>query len=267
MVSSCLSRTQPRLRSNQHRARLAHRARDARPGAPPGGRPRQAVPGASGTESFRSDVTILLVTCDIRHGQSSLPGRCAEPFAERPMVKHSWLPLLVAPLSLASVSLGCGSAARQQAAPQVTPGSPAHCGSGHRRRRRRCRHRPTRSSPSSTLHSNVLRPASRNWNLGHLSQAKIEFNPRAGDPARIAVRRAVGTAHPRALRSAGRPHQRIRDYGPDRGRWVQREAVRAGHDRRAAGAVAVRQAGADARADPGGQDRPRKHLARRAHSL
>ena len=37
------------------------------------------------------------------------------------MVKHSWLPLLVAPIVAAVSAVGCGSAARHQGTPQVTP--------------------------------------------------------------------------------------------------------------------------------------------------
>ncbi len=90
------------------------------------------------------------------------------------MVKHSWLPLLVAPV-LASVSLGCGSAARQQAAPQVTPAP-----------QRTAVPDPAPPPPLPTPADPVLAlidasqqrftTGQRELELGHLSQAKIEFN-------------------------------------------------------------------------------------------
>ncbi len=90
------------------------------------------------------------------------------------MVKYSWLPLLVAPV-LASVSLGCGSAARQQAAPQVTPAP-----------QRTAVPDPAPPPPLPTPADPVLAlidasqqrftTGQRELELGHLSQAKIEFN-------------------------------------------------------------------------------------------
>ena len=91
------------------------------------------------------------------------------------MVKHSWLPLLVAPVLVASVSLGCGSAARQQAAPQVTPAP-----------QRTAVPAPAPPPPLPTPADPVLAlidasqqrftTGQRELELGHLSQAKIEFN-------------------------------------------------------------------------------------------
>ena len=168
MVSSCLSRTQPRLSQSVAVASRHPSPPGARctTGSPPGGRPRQAVPGASGTESFRSVRRSAFVVTRGRPptGLVQRPRGDAEPFAERPMVKHSWLPLLVAPVVAASVSPGCGSAARHQSAPQVTPAAQGTQVAAAGAARRRCRLRPTRSSRSSTPPSITSRPGSTNWN-------------------------------------------------------------------------------------------------------
>jgi membrane-bound lytic murein transglycosylase D len=97
----------------------------------------------------------------------------AEPFAERPMVKHSWLAALVAAVVVATFASACGSAPRHQQAPQVappaqsstaTPPTPAL---------------PTPADPvlalleASTRHFEAGR---RELEIGHLQQAKAEFN-------------------------------------------------------------------------------------------
>ena len=90
------------------------------------------------------------------------------------MVKHSWLPLLVAPVFAASMSLGCGSAARQQAAPQVTPpprtvdAAPPEPPA-----------LPTPADPVLALidaSQQRFATGQHELELGHLVQAKIEFN-------------------------------------------------------------------------------------------
>jgi membrane-bound lytic murein transglycosylase D len=91
------------------------------------------------------------------------------------MVKHSWLPLLVAPLVAATFTLGCGSAARHQGTPQVTPATqgaqvPPQA--------------PPPPLPAPADPVLALIDASQHYfasgqhelELGHLSQAKIEFN-------------------------------------------------------------------------------------------
>jgi len=92
------------------------------------------------------------------------------------MVKHSWLPLLVAPIVVGSISLGCGSAARQQQTPQVTPAPQAAAPSN-----------PAPAPPALPVPADpvlALIEASqqrftagqRELELGHLGQAKTEFN-------------------------------------------------------------------------------------------
>src|SRR3970040_510 len=107
MLNSRLSRTQQRP-IRRRRAGPTRLPDDQ--GAPPGGRPRQAVP-VSGADPFR-------VAGDVEPGKGTVLARSlqdhsgapshAEPFAERPMAKHSWLPLLAAPIA-AVLTLGWGS--------------------------------------------------------------------------------------------------------------------------------------------------------------
>lgn len=99
------------------------------------------------------------------------PRPSADPFAERLMQKHSWLPLLAA-LSAVAASAACGSAARQvpvvQLAPTPPPGPAA----------------PVQAPPASSDPVAVLIETSqrhfaigqRELQIGHLERAKEEFN-------------------------------------------------------------------------------------------
>ena len=91
------------------------------------------------------------------------------------MVKHSWLPLLVAPIVAATVSSGCGSAARHQSAPQVTPAAQGTQVAP-----------PVPPTPLPTPADPVLAlidasqhhfaSGQHELERGHLGQAKVEFN-------------------------------------------------------------------------------------------
>jgi membrane-bound lytic murein transglycosylase D len=88
------------------------------------------------------------------------------------MVKHSWLPLLAALVVTAGVNAGCGSAARQQAAPQVTPPAPARAEAAPAAQ-------PEPDDPVITLirlSQSHFANGQRELQLGHLEQAKTEFN-------------------------------------------------------------------------------------------
>ena len=73
------------------------------------------------------------------------------------------------------------------------------------------------------------------------------IRPRGRRPVEIAVRRANGSAHPSALRSADRADQRARDHRARAGRRIRREEAGAGLHRRAARDFDVRPARADDR--------------------
>ncbi len=113
---------------------------------------------------------------------------------------------------------------------------------------------------SSTLIA-LLGPAFQGRPAGARARPRRGGAPRVRQgrerPARIAVRRPDRAAHPRAFRSAGRSHQRLRGEGARRRRRLHREEVRAGVDRRAAGDVGDADAAAG---QPGGRgsgpDRP-----------
>ena len=83
----------------------------------------------------------------------------------------------------------------------------------------------------------ISRPASRSSNTA-TSRRPSRNSTSAVD---VLLESPYGARHraadPRALRSARRPHQRLRSEGARRGRRLHREEVRAGVDRRAAGAV------------------------------
>ena len=91
------------------------------------------------------------------------------------MVKHSWLPLLVAPVVAATF----GSALRVRRAPpgtpQVTPAAQA-AQAAPPARPLRCQLRPTRSSRSSMHPSIFSRPDSMNWSLDTWVRRRVEFN-------------------------------------------------------------------------------------------
>ena len=91
------------------------------------------------------------------------------------MVKHSWLPLLVAPAVAATFTLGCGSAARHQGTPQVTPAAQGA---------QVAPQAPPPPLPAPADPVLALIDTSQHFfasgqhqlELGHLSQAKVEFN-------------------------------------------------------------------------------------------
>jgi membrane-bound lytic murein transglycosylase D len=91
------------------------------------------------------------------------------------MVKHSWLPLLVAPIVAAAFAAGCWSAARHQGTPQVTPAVQGAQVAAQA---------PPAPLPAPVDPVLALIDASQHFfasgqhelELGHLSQAKVEFN-------------------------------------------------------------------------------------------
>jgi membrane-bound lytic murein transglycosylase D len=95
------------------------------------------------------------------------------PFAERPMVKHPWLPLLAAASFALTTSAGCGSAARQQPAPETTPtpqaaGAPPAAAAV-----------PAPVDPVAALieaSQQHFTTGQQALELGHLGEAKAEFN-------------------------------------------------------------------------------------------
>ena len=193
MVSSCLSRTPLRL--------CAVGSSRIPPPAPPGARctigsphtggDATAVPGASGTEIARS-VRIDRRTwrATFQRGPSA-PARRAEPFAERPMVKHSWLPLAGGRLPSPRRSPWAAgppraTRARRRSTPaaqaaQVAPHAPpASVASSSRPGPRADRIPPTATST----------PGSVNSSSGTSRQAQSRVRPGARRAARVALRRA-----------------------------------------------------------------------------
>jgi membrane-bound lytic murein transglycosylase D len=89
------------------------------------------------------------------------------------MVKHSWLPLLAAPLVAAGLSAGCGSASKQQPAPQMAPSAPVTAA-------------PSTPAPPAASEDPVtvliatsqrhFETGQRELEIGHLERARAEFN-------------------------------------------------------------------------------------------
>jgi membrane-bound lytic murein transglycosylase D len=87
------------------------------------------------------------------------------------MVKHSWLPVLAAVI-VSAAAVGCGSAARQQAAPVVAPPPPVKAEAEPAAA-------PSPPDPVAQLidvSQQHFTSGQRELQLGHLEQAKNEFN-------------------------------------------------------------------------------------------
>lgn len=88
------------------------------------------------------------------------------------MVKHSWLPMLAAPIVAAGLSAGCGSASRQQPAPVVVPAAPVAAVPAPAAQ-------PAPADPATVLIAESQRhfdTGLREMEVGHLDQARAEFN-------------------------------------------------------------------------------------------
>jgi membrane-bound lytic murein transglycosylase D len=91
------------------------------------------------------------------------------------MVKYSWLPLLVAPVVAGSISLGFGSAARQQGTPQVTPAAQGTAAAP-------APPPPALPTPADPVLALIdasqqrFTTGQQELEMGHLLQAKTEFN-------------------------------------------------------------------------------------------
>ena len=194
--------------------------------------------------------------CDVTDCRARRGGdlRCARgvrdrgAIAERPDVRRLAVSIAVALLAASSTGVRLES---------QDPGASRHAaGSAPPLRRRRSRPAPA-PRPSKIPVLTLIADSDRHFKagqkeleLGHVEARQAGVRPRDRPAARVALRRPDRAAHPRALRSAGRSHQHLRSEGARRGRRLHREEVRAGVDRRAAGAVDdVRHAAAGARAD------------------
>lgn len=90
------------------------------------------------------------------------------------MVKHSWLPLLAAPIVAAGLSAGCGSTVKQQPAPSVAPAAPTAAAPAQP---------ATQAAPPEDPVTTLIATSQRHFEtgqreleIGHLERARAEFN-------------------------------------------------------------------------------------------